>query len=396
MNVLHVIPSLSLSHGGPSQAIRAMEQSLLAQGISVETATTDDDGLGQRIAKPLGQRIAEEGAVRWYFKKNTEIYKCSWSFAHWLSSCARNYDLIHIHYLFTFASSYAALCARRNGIPYIIRPLGVLNRYGLTKRRPLLKKASLRFLEGPILQHAAAVHFTSAAEQREVESLGYSLKKGVVIPLATTAFESANPLPLSKLLPEVSGKRVILFLSRLDIKKNVEGLLNAFAQIAKQYSDSHLVIAGSGEHAYVVKLKGLAKNLGIQNRISWPGYVQGEIKKALLRDSILFVLPSYSENFGIAVAEALAAGLPCVVGRGVALAEQVELVGAGLSVNTDSADIANGIRNILDSETRRTNMSMRASALASAEFSDIVMGKRLRVLYEDICARSPVTLPGDA
>ena len=373
-----------------------MEQSLLAQGISVETATTDDDGSRAHVTKPLSQRIEEEDAFRWYFKKNTEIYKCSWSFAHWLNSCARNYDLIHIHYLFTFTSSYAAWCARRNGIPYIVRPLGVLNRYGLTKRRPLLKKLSLKFIEGPILQHAAAIHFTSTAEQCEVESLGYGLKKSVVIPLATTAFESANVLPLSKLLPEASGKRVILFLSRLDIKKNIEGLLNAFAQIATQSSDSHLVIAGSGEPAYVVKLKGLAKNIGIDNRISWPGYVQGEIKAALLRDSTLFVLPSYSENFGIAAAEALAAGLPCVVGQGVALAEQIERAGAGISVNTDSTDIANGIRNILDSETRRTTMSACAYTLAGAEFSGVVMGKRLQNLYEDICARSPVTRPSRA
>ena len=85
--------------------------------------------------------------------------------------------MVHIHYLFSFSSFCAALVARLKGVPYIVRPLGTLARYGITQRRPLLKQLSLRFIEKPILTHAAAVHFTSLQEQDEAEALGFSMQR---------------------------------------------------------------------------------------------------------------------------------------------------------------------------------------------------------------------------
>lgn len=379
---------MSLVHGGPSQAMRVMELALTAQGVTVETATTDDDGPGRRMVKRLEQRIEDEGALRWYFPKNTEFYKCSWPFGRWIYHHVRDYDLVHIHALFSFASNVAAWAARWAGIPYVVRPLGTLNQYGIHNRRPGLKQLSLRWLEGPIIQHAAAVHFTSTAEQREVESLGYAIRSAV-IPLALPSLDLPESPPLAVLLPEVTNKRVVLYLSRLDPKKNVEGLLGGFASEAVQRPELHLVVAGSGELQYVAELKSLASQLGIGARVSWPGHVQGEMKAALLRDAAVFVLPSYSENFGIAVAEALAAGLPCVVGRGVALAEQVEGAGAGVSVGADAVGIANGLRGVLKSELRRAMMAAKALAFAEANFSSAVMGQRLRALYDSILEQQP-------
>lgn len=383
MRVLHVIPSLSAVHGGPSQAIRTMEQALRAQGIDVEIATTDDDGPGRRVARPLGTRVEEEGGRRWYFSRSTEFYKCSWPFARWIVRHVRDYDVVHVHALFSFTPVVAAWAARRAGVPYVVRPLGTLGGYGRLKRRPILKKWSLRWLDGPLLGAAAAVHFTSVEEQRESGSLGLPIRSAVV-PLGLAVEDHPAARPLAELLPPVAGKQVVAFMSRLDPIKNVEGLLGGFHQVLDEFPQAHLVLAGSGAPDYVEVLRAQASNLLGEARVTWLGHVHGEMKAALLQGASVFVLPSHSESFGIALAEALAAGVPCVVGTRVALAEQVKTFGAGVCVDVDAASIAAGLRSILGSEERRVAMAERARALAVAELSSVVMGNKLRSLYQSI------------
>ena len=138
MKVLHVIPSLSLVHGGPSVALPIMERGLTGAGIQVETATTDDDGPGKRSEKPLGSPVQENGVTRWYFRKQSEFYKVSWPLRRWLQRQVGGYDLVHIHAVFSHASVAAARAARRNHVPYVLRPLGVLNPHWITPPPPFL------------------------------------------------------------------------------------------------------------------------------------------------------------------------------------------------------------------------------------------------------------------
>jgi glycosyltransferase involved in cell wall biosynthesis len=360
-----------------------IEQALLRERVVVETATTDDDGVGQHIDKALGCPLQENGVTRWYFRKNTEFYKCSWLFSSWVARHVRDYDLLHIHALFSFTSSAAAWAARRARVPYVIRPLGVLSRYGIKNRLPGLKQASLRIIERPIIECAAAMHFTSDMERREAEALGYAMRS-VVIPLALPSIDAHAFSDVDPLNAEVSGIRTVLFLSRLDPKKNVEGLLAAFAEVTHRLPGVVLVVAGSGDPSYVAELKVLGARLGLSEKVSWPGHVQGDAKATLLRRATAFVLPSYSENFGIAVAEALAAGLPCIVGRGVALAESVARAGAGVVVSEDATSIGAALLHVLSVAGLRAEMAMNARVLAEAEFSDAVMGQRLCGLYRRI------------
>lgn len=385
MRVLHVIPSVSDLRGGPSYAVRTMERALLAQGVQIELATTDDDGDRAFLKKPLNLWVREDGAVRRYFHRSTRFYMCSWTFARWIVRHARDYDLLHIHALFSFTSTVAAWAARWHGVPYVIRPLGVLNRYGILNRRPYLKKLSIRILEAPILRRAAAVHFTSAAEAREAADLNIRLRS-VVIPLALDRGVAQNMLDLATILPEIEGKRIVLFLSRLDAKKNVIALIRAFAGLVRRHADLQLVIAGTGDKEYERVLRREVDRLGIGRSVTWTGFVRGVYKSALLQKAEVFALPSFSENFGIAAAEALAAGLPCVVGHGVALSEAIVRAGAGVAVGQSPDEIEAGLLHVLDSRERRADMATRALALAQSEFSDIVMGERLHQFYKALLA----------
>ena len=133
MRVLHVIPSLSAVHGGPTQAMASMEHALREQGVHLEIATTDDDGPDRHMAVPLGQAVAHAGTTHWYFPKRTEFYKVSPGLARWLAREAARFDLLHLHALFSFSTTAAARAARKAGVPYVVRPLGTLNHYGLTQ-----------------------------------------------------------------------------------------------------------------------------------------------------------------------------------------------------------------------------------------------------------------------
>lgn len=365
-----------------------MDTALRDAGIYVDVVTTDDDGPSKRLNRLLGQPLFEDDdnlhGAHWYFHKDTEFYKCSWSFARWIGNQVHQYDLVHIHALFSFASVVAARAAYRAGVPYIVRPLGTLSPYGLRERRALLKRWSLRWIESGLLRRASAVHVTSEQERVDVEALGFEVRC-LVIPLGfAPVLETTGSELMASQFPQLSGKQVVLFLSRLDPKKNAEALIDAFALIATEFSDCDLVLAGAGEPAYAAQLREFAARSPASQRIHWLGHIQGEAKSSLLAGASLFVLPSFSENFGIAAAEALSAGLPCVLADGVAIAKTVASAGAGLVTGSDAESIAVAMRKILSDDSLRNVMSANARALALREYSASAMATRLQALYNQI------------
>ncbi len=383
LKILHVIPSLSAVHGGPSGALAMMEVALLAHGHDVETCATDDDGPGRRNGKPAGQALAENGVIRRYFRKHTEFYKVSIGCAWWLLNHARHYDIVHIHALFSFTSAAAAWAARRAGVPYVIRPLGTLNRYGIEQRRPALKRLSTRLIEGPLLARAAAVHFTSVQEQEEARALGVDMR-GAVVPLGVHAAARADPELIRARFPVLRDSSCLLFLSRLDPKKNVESLLMALVTCKDAFPRLVILIAGDGAPEYVGKLKSLAERIGVAEHVVWAGHLKGEQKASAFAAAKAFVLPSFSENFGIAAVEALAAGLPCILGRGVAIACDVEKAGAGLAVEPTAEAIALAISQVMLDSARCLTMAGKAVQLAHDQYSVDAVGRNLSKMYAEI------------
>jgi glycosyltransferase involved in cell wall biosynthesis len=378
MRVLHVIPSVSPVHGGPSRAVAEMERALAARGVHVTTATTDDDGPGRRMAVRCGEPIKTPYATRLYFPRTGEPYKVSLGLGRWLGKNIDAFDVVHAHAVFSFAPVAAALLARRRGVPYVLRPLGVLSPYGISSRRSWMKKLSLMLVERQLIEAAGAVHFTSVAEQAEAEALGITCR-GVVIPLGIdTAGVSRADAGHRWSAPN------ILFLSRVDPKKNLEALLRAFALFLSQSPTATLNVAGTGRPSYVDELKVLARALGVADRVNWHGYVDGDRKTALMAAATVFVLASHSENFGIAVLEALAAGLPCIVSQGVALSGEIATAGAGIVAGTDPVGIAEAISAALSDRGRYQAMSVAARRLATDTFSMETMGARLEALYRDL------------
>ena len=285
MRVLHVIPSLSVKEGGPSFAVKALAEALAGQGVQVTVATTTAAQSAPVIGDQLsviGEETREEdassteregaaGSDRGYrvisFRREFEPYKISFGLARWLRENVRKFDLVHIHALFSFSSTMAARIARKNGVPYVVRPLGVLNQWGMQNRRRLPKLVSLRLIELPILFNSAAIHFTSESEREEAALLDGRLSehKSAVIPLPVALGDlsevrgqrsearrmgAGEPKVFHARYPWLDSRRIILFLSRIDRKKGIELLLDAFAVVRGKDRDVALVIAGDGEKAY--------------------------------------------------------------------------------------------------------------------------------------------------
>ncbi|MBC7602809.1 MAG: glycosyltransferase, partial [Ramlibacter sp.] len=179
----------------------------------------------------------------------------------------------------------------------------------------------------------------------------------------------------------------LLFLSRLDPKKNLEGLLDAMPLLRKSAPQARLVIAGDGPTPYVEQLKAHCARLEIADVVHWAGHLESDAREAAFANASIFVLPSFSENFGMAAAEALARGLPCVLGAGVAISQDVVRAGAGVAIDTDAQSICNALRLMIEDTHALAAMSSKARQLAHACYSMQAMGASLKQLYTEILAR---------
>ena len=385
LRVLHVIPSVGPSRGGPSAAVRTLARGLVHAGVDVHVATTDDDGPG-RLDVPLGRPLRDDDATFWYFRRQTRFYTMSWPLTRWLAASVPGYDVVHIHALFSYAAVPASLFARRNDVPYVVRPLGTLNRFGMEQRRPLLKRLSYRVIERRILDGAARVHYTSEAECREAGILGAS-GRGVVIPHGIELEQFGTRARggwIRRRAPHLAGRTILLFLSRIDPKKGLDLLLPAFADVRATRPDVALVIAGDGHPAFVGRLRAEAERLGVASDVYWPGWLDDDAKLALLADADLFVLPSYSENFGLAVVEAMASRLPVVVSDQVAIHHELAEGGAGLVTPCEVSALAAALGTLVDDPALRRRLGQNGGRLAVSRFSADAMAAAVLALYRDV------------
>ena len=297
--------------------------------------------------------------------------------------------MIHIHALFSYASIAAAWCAKRARVPYIVRPLGTLNQWGMNHRRPWLKKLSFSLIESRILSNAAGVHYTSEQEANEAGQLGVSHAPLLVPNPVDLPTPFAPRGAFRALFPVLSGKTIILFLSRLDAKKGIDLLLPAFARIRKNHPGVALVLAGSGDPVLIEKLRVQAQQLGLHDEVLWTGFLEGQ--QNALADADIFVLPSYSENFGVAVVEAMGAGLPSVVSDQVGIHGQISLAGAGIVVECAVEQIESALARLIEDAGMRARMGENARHFAQ-QFAPPQVALQLTKVYTTVLNRNVAQL----
>lgn len=376
MKILQVISGIEQISGGPSQAAVEICHALNKAGVESYLATTRD---------PLNRyKFVDFESIRnqllFFERWSNEYLAFSKDLKKWLDLNVKNYDLVHIHSFFNYPSYVAATCARTNGIPYIIRPAGALNAWSM-QHQSWKKLLWINFLERQNLKRVSVLHATS---KTEADYLSKFIDKSCieVIPLGVDLPEGENINPR---LPEQSLQ--ILFLSRINPKKNLPILLSAIKKVISRHIPVTLRIAGKpdpGRENYEQELRTLVQQMGLGKLVTFLGFVEGDTKIAEFNKSHIFVLPSSDENFGLAVVEAMAHGLPVIISNQVALAEYVLNKNAGLVVDCKDIDgLADAIELVYQDEDLRLKMSQQARCLAS-HFSWLSTADSLICLYSKI------------
>ena len=343
MRVLHVIPSVDERSGGPATAIVPMCRALMGQGIDVLLLSTN---AGLPEATVLSEVIEYKGVPAIFFPAQLgESFKYSRPLSAWLRANISNFGLAHIHAVFNHSSVAAAFVCKKAGVPYVVRPLGTLDPWSMTQKS-LRKRVFWQVSGKGIMRRAAAVHYTSEAEKISTET-GLGLNDGKVIPLGVELEMTNCSDGLQEFLPEIGADPYVLVLSRLHPKKGLDVLIDAFQSLAPQFGKWRLVLAGDGPVDYVSMLKAKAAN---NDRIMFTGWLDGEKKNAVLSGAALLVLPSYQENFGLCVMEALAYSVPVMVSPNVNLAAEIATANAGWIVATEKTALADKLAEALANE----------------------------------------------
>ncbi len=389
LKVLHVIPSIALVQGGPSQAVLESVRFLRSNGVEAEIATLEDEASRKETASlTLGQRVQHHGVPVWFFANSAPStsafheFGFSTSFTTWLWHQIHSYDLVHVHCIFSYPATSAMTIARLRQVPYICRPLGQLCEWVL-QRSALKKKIYLSLIERANLNGCQGLHFTSIQEQQEAAKLCLTAPSFVLPHGLATAPEIPDAhYQLRQHLQLPAEEPILLYMSRLHPKKGLDLLIPAVKQLTRHRFT--LVIAGSGTPEYEVYVDDCLKQAGLQERTRRLGFVTGELKQLLLQGSDLFVLTSHSENFGVAVLEAIAAGLPCIVTPGVALASVVQEHQLGYVPNLEISAISSAIEAYLQDSAARQAMGLRGRKLALEKYGWDSVVSQLISIYQDI------------
>jgi glycosyltransferase involved in cell wall biosynthesis len=387
MRILHVVPTYlpAVRYGGPIFAVHGLCRALVARGHEVQVFTTNIDGPGT-TPTPIATPMNLDGVQIRYFPCPL-LRRLYWSPAlgRTLHREIGKFDLVHLHSVFLWPTWAAARAARNADIPYVLSPRGMLVKDLIVRRSRLAKSAWIRLMERSNIEGAAVLHLTSQLEETELKYFGWRLPRLIVIPNAIDEPLSPNGKIASDVEAIISEQPLVLFLGRLSWKKGLDRLLQAFAQT----HSGILAIVGTDEENFGPQLVKLAEELRIADRVRiLPRTVIGSEKERLFAAARLFVLPSYSENFGNTVLEAMRRGVPVVVTPEVGAAEVVRTSGAGLVVAGDPEPLGSAIRLFTADLDLARSMGETGRRHAATHFSWDQVATQIEDLYHSLNHRA--------
>ena len=351
---LHIVANSSVSSGGEGlAALRYAESVALAGGtvmfMSKDVTTKDASepfgkGSFTRLAVPSRQLLLHELLAQYNF----------------LRTLCRSGEvkLVHLHGMWTPFLAVAALVARQKSIPLVISPHGCLEPWALEYKKNK-KKLALMTYQGVVLKTASMFIATAVQELKNIRSLGYRQPIAVVPNGVDIGFSPIRNSP--------TGLKTILFLSRVHPKKGLLDLVEAWASVRRP--GWRIVIAGGDEEGYRTTVEALVRLKGLETDFEFTGFVDGARKQACFDSADIFILPTYSENFGIAIAEALANELPVITTTGAPWHDLVEHR-CGWWVNPGVLEISDALNAAMECDpTELRNMGKRGRQLVLDKYS---------------------------
>jgi glycosyltransferase involved in cell wall biosynthesis len=358
-----------------------MGRELEALGHMVDVVTLDDPN--EAYIKEFPLRVFATGP-------SVGGYGFTKKLVPWLKGHVSEYDAVVVNGLWRYHAFGTWRAIHGSGVPYYAYPHGMLDPW-FKSTYPL--KHLKKWLYWPwadyrVLRDARAVLFTSEEERLgSRQSFWLYRARECEVAFGTSAPPSDGPRLKELFLtanPALRGRRILLFLGRIHVKKGCDLLIRAFAGVCQREPALHLLMAGPDPTGWMPALKGLATQLGVADRISWPGLLQDEMKWGAFYAAEAFTLPSHQENFGIAAAEALGCGIPVLISNKVNIWREIEKARAGL-VDADTEEATRSVlRRWLDlSADQRAQMGERARELYGSRFTARAMAQGLVSVIEN-------------
>ena len=389
MRILHTIATLSARYGGPSKACFEMARALARRGHEVSVFTTNQGHPGP-LDVPLHEPIERDGVtVRHFPVSPPRFWGTSPPMARALRDAIPRADVVHLHSLYLFHCRAAGRACSRSGVPYVVQPHGALDPY-LFRRHRLRKRLMEVWFQDAVTRGAGAIQFTTEEEMRLARPYIFGTR-GVVAPIGLGLDEYDTAALRGRFRaahPRVGDRPVVLFLGRLNFKKGIDILVRAFSEAIRAVPEAHLVIAGP-DGGLRARTEAWIGSHGLRERSTLLDMVTGPEKLALLADADLFVLPSWSENFGIAVIEAMACSLPVVVSDRVNLWREVAGAGAGWVVPPEPGATRDAIVEALFDPVRAREKGARGRALVAERFTWTRIAPLMEEVYASVAGPPP-------
>ena len=380
MNIVHVIPALDKVLGGPPRVAVGLSRGLAHLGETVRIITTSARGWSEsELNDPLlGVNVVlSRGRL---FQVALRAFTGA--------------DVVHFHCIWDPLSALLAEACVRSGVPYVCMPHGALGPRALARKR-LKKWLYLQAVVRRMLQKAGGVHVCNHEEADEIRLLRLDVAL-YILPNGT--FPEEVDMPCTKgLFRQTFGisddSPIVAFMSRLEWKKGVDILVEGFAQVAKEFLDAKLVIAGP-DHGFQSTICRAIAVASLGDRVTITGMLDGTLRNALLQDADIFALPSRQEGHPIAVIEAAATGRALLITRSCHCSE-LEQANAALVVSGSVAGVTEGLRLLLQSRALREDLGQKARKVAERQYHWHGIAAELRSHYGAIVNRRvPAPLPG--
>jgi len=368
MIVEHIQGIFSPEHGGPMISLRNFAQGQSRKGLTVRVRVLEgfpDCSPALRLRAEIDQKIFQVGFPR--------VAGRSAALKRFLGTEEKP-DIFHIHGAWHLAQKYGADEARRRGVPYTVEMMGSYQPEELS-RKPWRKWLFRRAFQDQILRQAACIHANSIREAQQLRDLGF---RGAfaIIPVGfdvetADALESglADHTPPFANAPGLADQRYVLFLARVHKNKGVEVLLEAWSRLARDHANVALVIAGPSAVGYQAELAARYAPLVGSKKVIFLGYVDDWAKIWLYRHAAVYCLPSYSENFGATIQDALGYGTPVITTRNTPW-HNLEALGMGWLADTEAKSLASHLHTALSLPTGVTEaMGAKARIWIRKEFA---------------------------
>lgn len=375
MKVLTFITDIDNRSGGPSRSVPMLVKGLAEVGVDITLMTIRSE---QMNSHALDGSSAKLHILDSFNAKDVEEYVKS-----------EKFTIIQIQSMWAKSYHKVAQIARKHNIPYLITPRGMLEPWSLLQKK-WKKKLALMLYQMKDLQKAACIFTTAEMEAQHVRDLGVNVPMSVIPNgIETDGYACRTSMD--------SVKKQILFLSRVHVKKGIELLIDAFAHLHKDFSDWSVVIVGNGEAEYVESLRSKVKGLKLEDCIKILPPVFGDAKTKLYQESSLFCLPSYSENFGMVIAEAMSCGVPAITTNGTpwqllngdctTMGASLDMLGddkrTGWCIKLSVENLEKILREAMTMDpTALYEMGQRGSRMINENFNYRSVGKKTKRLYE--------------